>query len=753
MAFSTYIYRMNADSVGMYVRGQLEMRRQNFELALAAFSKARSYPGAERQIANALDSLGSDPEEVSAALLTAYQNGDLRALPWLVFESARNRVQFLDLKALKKELEKFINQENPEILGAQARLLVLNGDFKKGIALLERAVKLNDPAGKTFLAYICMSQELEKDLSSRIKKMGAKSIFRSSKEGDFDEAGIEYVKNILDQGEFQNFFGANLALLQLELTTQSRGWISEHARSLTSNPSDFPSQWNDPEYLAELSFAWLRSNTNADLTQLILRMKDFSLNDIFLELIEEVRIEAENETLFDDLFEDSESVPVMSATPPRETSLIQDATEMFGAELAVEDFLSILEAGDFNEFAEKSDLLVLSAFQGNEKDYLRASQLIQFIFEKGANFGSYNRYSFYLQSDSLIKTFENQSISSAFIQELVPRLLTSRPINGGAKKMLSPETYEGLIQAIYFKKGVPSDISKAIEKAFPTVLEFWDIARRVIFYADEVTNGNFTHLKEFQEVIGKYYPNYQNVESTYFTEDWLWSVSVHETIDIALENHNAIESNDFREFVLSLVELDPHFGCKLIYADLWGPSGGYEGLSKNESQQFFVTSKQLTEIIKFGTCDEDSGRDDSCLSNFTLAALHPNSAPETLELILEMDHYESAPKWAVARNKNASEKTLMSLAQSSENSWRVIGLIEDEMLNLKSLSKYPAEVQSYVAFAVAVNPSSSDAVLAQIQAIDPSVQAWTDVQARNMQTSDPLLSDSVVSQIKLAAKR
>jgi hypothetical protein len=183
----------------------------------------------------------------------------------------------------------------------------------------------------------------------------AQRVGRVGGHGEFDEAGIEYVRGLLDQGEFQNFFGANLALLQLELTIQSRGWITEHARVLTSNPSDFPSQWNDPEYLAELSFAWLRSNSNAELTELVLRMKDFSLEDIFLELIEEVRIEAENETLFDDLFEDSESVPLINATVQQEISLIQDATEMFGAELAIDDFLSILEAGDFNEYVEKSD--------------------------------------------------------------------------------------------------------------------------------------------------------------------------------------------------------------------------------------------------------------------------------------------------------------------------------------------------------------------------------------------------------------
>jgi hypothetical protein len=332
-------------------------------------------------------------------------------------------------------------------------------------------------------------------------------------------------------------------------------------------------------------------------------------------------------------------------------------------------------------------------------------------------------------------------------------LLVSKPIDGGAKKALTPETYEGLLQAIYFKNGVPSDVSSAIEGAFPAVLEFWDIARRIVFYADEVTNGKFNHLNEFQEVIKKYYPNYQDIESNYFTEDWLWSVSVHETIDLALENHNAIESNEFREFVLSLTDLDPHFGCKLIYADLWGPSGGYEGLNKKESANLFLSSIQLSEIIRYETCDEDSGRDDSCLSNFTLTALHPNTSSQTLETIVGIDHYDPAPKWAAARNPNASEELLIRLAQSSENSWRVIGLIEDEMLNLKSLSKYPAEVQSYVAFAVAVNPSSSDAVLAQIQALDSSLSAWTDVQARNMQTSDSLPPDSVVSQIKSVAQR
>ncbi len=744
---------MIPDSVGMYVRGLLEMRRQNFEQAITAFSEAKNHPGAERQIANALVGLGASPDDVSKALLTAYQNGDLRALPWLVFESTRTQVQSIDLKALKKDLEKFIKNENPDVLGAQARLLVMNGEHKDGIALLTKAVSLNDPAAKTFLAYICMSHELESDLSKRIKKMGAKRIYKDDTLSGFDEEGIEYVRSLLDQGESQNLFGANLALLQLKLTTQNQGWVSEHVRLLTSNPDDFPSQWSDPEYLAELTFAWLRSNSSADVTQMLLRMKDFSLDDIFLELVESERIEAENETLFDELFEEAETAPSIRSTAPQDTSPIQDAREIFGAELAIEDFISILEAGDFNEFIEKCDALILNAIQGSENDYLRASQLIQFVFEKGANFGSFNRYSFYLQSDSLIKTFENQSISTSFIQFLVPRLLVSKPIDGGAKKMLAPETYEGLLQAIYFKNGVPGEVSSAIEGAFPAVLEFWDIARRIVFYADEVTNGNFNHLNEFQEVIKKYYPNYQDIESNYFTEDWLWSVSVHETIDLALENHNAIESNEFREFVLSLTDLDPHFGCKLIYADLWGPSGGYEGLNRKESSNLFLSDIQLSEIIKFGTCDEDSGRDDSCLSNFTLTALHPNTSSQTLKTIVGIDHYDSAPKWAAGRNPNASEDLLVRLAQSSENSWRVIGLIEDEMLNLKSLSDFPAEVQSYVAFAVAVNPSSSPVVLAELEKIDLNLPTWTNVQGRTTKTNDPLPAATVVTQIKLASKR
>ena len=749
--FCIYIGVMNTEFVGSYVRGLFEMRRQNFDLAIEAFSKSGNYPGSKRQIANAIEGLGGSPQEICAALLTAFEEGDLRALPWFVFEATKNALEFPELKAYQSELEKLIRNENPEVVGTQARLLLINGDFKKGVALLDKAIKFNDPAARTLLAYICMSKEIDSKLLKLIKKIGAKRIFNES--NILEESNISYVKSLLNQGELQNFYGANLALLQLNLETNNSDWISVHALELISNPELHPSLWNDPEYLAELSIEWLKTNKEANLSEIVERMKDFSLDEIFMEIINDFQMEIENESLFDDIFEDDDSIEVPTISSGADTSIHEDAFAIFGSDLEIGDFLEILEREDFNEFTKKSEQLLESAFQGQEKDFEQASQLVQFVIEKGANFGSFKRYSFYLQTISIVKSFENQNISTAFINHLVPRLLITKPIDGGSKKKITPETYEGLFQAIYFKNGLPSSISNSIESAFPNHIKLWDLARRIIYYADEVSNGNFSHLDEFNEVIRSYYPSYQEFESSYFTEDWLWYVSVHETIDLALENHDAIKSHNFREFVLSLIELDSHFGCKLVYADLWGPSGGYDGLSKNNSHKLSLTSEQLVKVMEHGTCDEDTGRDDSCLSNFTLVALHPNSTSETLNLILGQDHYDSAAKWAVARNPNASDETLLELAQSAENSWRVIGLIESEMLNLKPLRDFSAEVQSYVAFAVAINASSTDLVLERILKIDPELKSWTDVQLRNTGSNKSLSANEVVAQIKSAARR
>jgi hypothetical protein len=69
------------------------------------------------------------------------------------------------------------------------------------------------------------------------------------------------------------------------------------------------------------------------------------------------------------------------------------------------------------------------------------------------------------------------------------------------------------------------------------------------------------------------------------------------------------------------------------------------------------------------------------------------------------------------------------------------------------LRDFPAEVQSYVAFAVAINASSTDLVLERILEIDPELKSWTDVQLRNTGSNKSLSANEVVAQIKSAARR
>jgi hypothetical protein len=766
-SITTYIEVMDFLSAGFFVRGLLEMDRGNFDSALKAFKSANDFPGAKRQIASALNSLQRDAREIVQALVSAYENGDLRALPWIVFESERNGFKKSEFKIYKQHLDKSLDDANPEILSTQAKILIINNDYKAGVKLLSKAVNLRDPGAMTFLAELCLSHDLDNKLQAslenkkilELKNWPTEPNFKITPGSGMDQPGVKFVATLLSQGEDQHLHGANLVFLQLNIEANTRSWISEHARQLTSTPELFPSFWNDPEYLANVALKWLQVNTNANLSIFNERLREFGLDDIFLEISEEVRIYFENETLFEDEtlfeseFDENPSDAINIPKRPLDTFPIQDAETMFGESLAIRELIEILQNGDSLEYNDKCEFLISDAFKGTESTFLPATQLLQFVIEKGSNFGSYNKYSYYLQAESFLRLFENQAMSVNFIEFLVPKLLATKAIDGGAIKMLHPTTYEGILQAIYFKNGLSTSIKSEIEDVFPGSIEFWDIARRIIFYADEVTNGNFAHLAEFLEVIKKYYLNYKDFESSYFTEDWLWNVSVYESVDIALDEHQAIESSQFISFVLSLLEFDPHFGCKLVYGDPWALSSGYEWHRTNNSSKLFLSAQHLSKIISFGTCDEDTGRDESCLGNFTLVALHPNCSSETLETILNIEHYDSAPKWAVARNPNTSVKALCALAQSSSNSWRLIGSIESEWLNLQPLSEYPAEVQSYIAFAVAVNPSASEEVLAILAGIDASHDSWSEIQLRTTQTVESIEASAVVNMIKLVAKR
>lgn len=752
---------MDKHLLGLVVRGDQELNRGNLEKAEAALRAAGDFPGARRLLSNVLEAQECPTEEITHTLIEAVEKGDLRSLPWLVDHLKKRDKSHPSFKQYRKTLDNLIKEGDPQVLGAQAKVLIFSGELKDGVRTLTKAVLAKDPSAMSFLAFLCIDSaenpEIFKFISDKkymdLTSWSVSPAFDIRTEGTDIQPAVNFIASLLDQGEDQLLFLANRATLLLGLRVFPAFWISEQARKTISEINEPLSHVNDPDYLIHLSVYWLEQNVDADLEPIARKMTEFGLEDLFLEITEEIRATVANRSLFDlEEWGESEDVIQDQFRPAKEFSALHDARTIFGENLLITDFVGYLQEGEYLEYDLKSRALISKALAGDVVSFEVASQLVRYILEKSTNFASFQKYHFYQQTLSIVEEIgalapNVQNDFCEFIVNDLARLIRSDKEKGSQiAKTVSP-----IIRPIFLKNLVSSTSRTEIESLCYDSLEYWSLSQRLEFFSKELSEGFCSNFVEYAEISRKFYELYYGNE-IFGDADDSWTMNVLEVIEDAIENYEIVGLREFRQFIMALLDINPHLGCRLLYADIWIVDGVWQGSNMYRSEGWILDADELSQLVSHGTCDDDDGI--GCLGIEGLAALHFNASSKLLDELSTRDHYDSIIEWAISKHHNASPELLSRLARSTSASWRALGQMRDDPeFAVASVTKIPDEIQSFVAWVVAGNPQTPEIALNYLREIQTDSAEWNDAVLNDTFGKPSVTILDVITAVRKSAQR
>ena len=747
--------------LGLMVRGDQELNRGNLEKAEAALRAAGDFPGARRLLSNVLEAQECSTDEITDTLIKAFEKGDLRSLPWLVDHLKKRDKGHPSFKQYKKTLDDAIKVGDPQALGAQAKVQIFGGELKDGIRTLTQAVLARDPSAMSFLAFLCIDSVENPEIFKLIRDKKFMDLsswpvlpaFDIRTEGTDIQPAVNFIASLLDQGEDQLLFLANRATLLLGLRVFPAYWISEQARKTIIEINEPLSHVNDPDYLIHLSVYWLEQNVDADLEPIARKMGEFGLEDLYLEIMEEIRATVANRTLFDlEEWGESEDVIEDQFRPSKEFSALHDAKTIFGENLLIAEFAEYLQEGEYLEYDQKSRALISKALSGDVESFEVASQLIRYILEKSTNFASFQKYHFYQQTVSIVEEIGtlNPNVQNDFCEFIVndlARLIRSDKENGSQiAKTVSP-----IIRPIFLNNLVSLTSKGEIEALCYDSLDYWSLSQRLEFFSKELSEGFCSDFVEYAEIANKFYKLYCGNEMFGDADD-SWTMNVLEVIEDSIENYEIVHLKEFRQFVMALLDINPHLGCKLLYADIWIVDGVWQGSNMFRSDNWILNSDDLSRLVSHGKCDDDDGI--GCLGIEGLAALHFKASSEILDELSTREHYDSIIEWAIAKHHNTSPELLSRLARSTSASWRALGQMRDDPeFAVVPISKIPDEIQSFVAWVVAGNPETPEIALKYLREIEADSTEWRSAELNDTFGRPTVTILDVVAAVKKLAQR
>lgn len=198
----------------------------------------------------------------------------------------------------------------------------------------------------------------------------------------------------------------------------------------------------------------------------------------------------------------------------------------------------------------------------------------------------------------------------------------------------------------------------------------------------------------------------------------LWFDVVEEGIADLLDRPGSISNRDLLEAIVLLSEHDSHLLCLLLVQDA----------DRNQ-----ITPGILKQISNAEPCGHDNGRSDSCIGWPIRLALHGNTPVDVLSNLNDFkDHSDGeSVRWALAMNPSTPTRILQGFTNSDSYGWRIQGEIEEFGISGVSIDEVGYEIQSFLRWAVAGNPSlpvKEKEVLANITTFDVTCPESVDVE-------------------------
>ena len=293
---------------GYFVKGLIQLQRNNLEAAREAFIAAGDFPDAQRQLPFILKDLGASPSEIIAPLIAAFDAGDLQALPWIIKFDGDFGYNHPDIAVFEKELQSAISDGNQSVLLGLMRIARESKEQSKYLKMMIELIKANNPNAKCELVNLIMQAEdfpaeyaelltLQKDLPVL---NGCKASFPPlppirSEEEFLQSADFDYLNELLNQGTSSVSSGANILKFYLDIRMRRFETFDEYINDLTRN---LDSRWEDPHFLTLFAVELHANLRESELGTLKQALEPYELVDLLNELLRE--LPEPTDTLFDE---------------------------------------------------------------------------------------------------------------------------------------------------------------------------------------------------------------------------------------------------------------------------------------------------------------------------------------------------------------------------------------------------------------------------------------------------------------------
>ena len=307
---------------GHYVKGLCYLQRNDPASALEAFKEAEDFPNAKRQIPFLLKELGASPSEIMGSLISAFDSGDIQALPWIIRFNDEFSYGHPDVKTFKNDLKLAVKEESQAALLGLMRSAREDGDYKEYIDIMIQLINLGNLDAKCEMINLVMQgpwlpsqyETLRKKQSKLPSLNGTKPNFKEISKSQSEEfIESENVENIFLDTHDYNYFTALLEegvesissgahALNYHLNRASRKFetFEEYVQELLQSQD---SRWEDPYFL--LLFAcdvrtYLPQHSLGVFRSIL---QNYGLGDFMDELLEEIPV-LTDDGLFDDFGSD-----------------------------------------------------------------------------------------------------------------------------------------------------------------------------------------------------------------------------------------------------------------------------------------------------------------------------------------------------------------------------------------------------------------------------------------------------------------
>jgi hypothetical protein len=209
-------------------------------------------------------------------------------------------------------------------------------------------------------------------------------------------------------------------------------------------------------------------------------------------------------------------------------------------------------------------------------------------------------------------------------------------------------------------------------------------------------DGKHGDIREIAQLGMRIFNQHEELED-HEEDGWelesLWFDVIEAGISQLLSEPSALGNSDLMDAILLLSKYDSHLLCLILAEDV---------------DRSVIDQSVLKKISNAQPCGHDTGRSESCIGWQIRLAIHPNTPMEVLSALHDTNfHDQDSVRWALAMNPSSPSELLSTYSESTGSGWRKIGEIEEYGISGVSINEVGAQIQSFIRWAVAGNPSFS----------------------------------------------